>query len=107
MASVDRSTRLPGPQPQALATGFLNPERLRLVARCWIVMAIIAYVVQLFGQTRDGLTDGIRTPFGGQRSVAKMPKQGSKQPWRLYQNYALDIVSLRFGRIDDGVMRYS
>lgn len=42
-----------------------------------------------------------------QRSVAKMPKQGSKQPWRLYQNYALDIVSLRFGRIDDGVMRYS
>jgi len=42
-----------------------------------------------------------------QRSVAKMPKQGSKRPWRLYQNYALDIVSLRFGRIDDGVMRYS
>ncbi|MET4445590.1 monooxygenase [Bradyrhizobium sp. GM2.2] len=42
-----------------------------------------------------------------QRSVAKMPKQGSKRPWRLYQNYALDIVSLRFGRIDDGVMQYS
>lgn len=65
MASVDRSTRLPGPQPQALATGFLNPERLRLIARCWIVIAIIAYVVHLFGQTRVGLTDGIRTPFGG------------------------------------------
>src|SRR6185312_7885155 len=29
-----------------------------------------------------------------QRSVAKMPKQGSKRPWRLYQNYALDIVTL-------------
>ena len=42
-----------------------------------------------------------------QRSVAMMPKQGSKRPWRLYQNYALDIVSLRFGRIDDGVMQYS
>ena len=42
-----------------------------------------------------------------QRSVAKMPKQGSKRPWRLYQNYALDIVSLRFGKIDDGVMKYS
>jgi monooxygenase len=42
-----------------------------------------------------------------QRSVAKMPKQGSKRPWRLYQNYALDILSLRFGRVDDGVMRYS
>jgi cation diffusion facilitator CzcD-associated flavoprotein CzcO len=42
-----------------------------------------------------------------QRSIAKMPKQGSKRPWRLYQNYALDIVTLRYGRIDDGVMRYS
>jgi monooxygenase len=42
-----------------------------------------------------------------QRSVAKMPKQGSKRPWRLYQNYALDIVTLRFGKVDDGVMQYS
>ena len=42
-----------------------------------------------------------------QRSIAKMPKQGSKRPWRLYQNYALDIVTLRYGKVDDGVMRYS
>ncbi|MGH6679008.1 MAG: FAD-containing monooxygenase EthA, partial [Bradyrhizobium sp.] len=42
-----------------------------------------------------------------QRGIAKMPKQGSKRPWRLYQNYALDIVSLRFGKVDDGVMQYS
>jgi len=42
-----------------------------------------------------------------QRAAAKMPKQGSKRPWRLYQNYALDIVTLRYGKVDDGVMRYS
>jgi monooxygenase len=42
-----------------------------------------------------------------QRSIAQMPKQGSKRPWRLYQNYALDIVTLRFGKVDDGVMQYS
>jgi cation diffusion facilitator CzcD-associated flavoprotein CzcO len=42
-----------------------------------------------------------------QRSIATLPKQGSKRPWRLYQNYALDIVSLRYGSIADGVMRYS
>ena len=41
-----------------------------------------------------------------QRSVAKMPKQGSKRPWKLYQNYAFDIVSLRLGKVDDGVMVY-
>ncbi|MBO4223543.1 NAD(P)/FAD-dependent oxidoreductase [Bradyrhizobium neotropicale] len=42
-----------------------------------------------------------------QRSIAKLPKQGSKRPWRLYQNYAFDIVSLRYGKVDDGVMQYS
>jgi cation diffusion facilitator CzcD-associated flavoprotein CzcO len=42
-----------------------------------------------------------------QRSLAKFPKQGSKAPWKLRQNYARDIMTLRFGRIDDGVMEFS
>ena len=42
-----------------------------------------------------------------QRSIGKLPKQGSKRPWRLYQNYALDIISLRYGKVNDGVMQYS
>jgi hypothetical protein len=42
-----------------------------------------------------------------QRALATLPKQGSKRPWRLYQNYAFDIVALRFGKVDDGVMKYS
>lgn len=42
-----------------------------------------------------------------QRSLDKFPKQGSKKPWKLYQNYALDIVSLRLGKIEDGVMEFS
>ena len=42
-----------------------------------------------------------------QRALAVLPKQGSKRPWRLFQNYAIDIVTLRFGKVDDGVMKYS
>jgi cation diffusion facilitator CzcD-associated flavoprotein CzcO len=42
-----------------------------------------------------------------QRSLALFPKQGSKAPWRLYQNYARDLMSLRFGKVDDGVMTFS
>ncbi len=39
-----------------------------------------------------------------QRSVADLPKQGSRAPWKLYQNYFLDLVSLRFGKtVDDEV----
>src|SRR5579859_2605408 len=41
------------------------------------------------------------------RSVAEFPKQGSKAPWRLYQNYALDVMALRRGRIEDGVLEFS
>ncbi len=41
------------------------------------------------------------------RSIDQFPKQGSKAPWRLYQNYALDVVSLRFGALEDGVIEFS
>ncbi|MGH2878490.1 MAG: FAD-containing monooxygenase EthA, partial [Solirubrobacteraceae bacterium] len=42
-----------------------------------------------------------------QRSIDKFPKQGSKTPWRLHQNYALDIVGLRRGSVQDGAMQFS
>ena len=41
------------------------------------------------------------------RSLHLFPKQGSKAPWKLRQNYALDIMTLRFGRLDDGVLEFS
>jgi len=40
------------------------------------------------------------------RASASLPKQGSKKPWRLYQNYALDTLALRFGKVDDGTMEF-
>ncbi|MGY4828993.1 flavin-containing monooxygenase [Sphaerotilaceae bacterium SBD11-9] len=42
-----------------------------------------------------------------QRALHTLPKQGSRAPWRLYQNYARDLLSLRYGKLDDGVMRFS
>ncbi|MPZ35360.1 MAG: NAD(P)-binding protein [Rhodospirillales bacterium] len=42
-----------------------------------------------------------------QRALAHQPKQGSKRPWKLYQNYALDLLSLRFGSLRDRVMVFS
>jgi len=42
-----------------------------------------------------------------QRSIDKFPKQGSKAPWKLHQNYVLDIMLLRHSKIDDGVMRFT
>jgi cation diffusion facilitator CzcD-associated flavoprotein CzcO len=41
-----------------------------------------------------------------QRSVADFPSQGDRRPWRVHQSYPLDTLELRWGRIDDGVMRF-
>jgi cation diffusion facilitator CzcD-associated flavoprotein CzcO/acetyl esterase/lipase len=40
------------------------------------------------------------------RAVDMLPKQGDRRPWRLYQNYLLDLLMLRLGRVDDGVMAF-
>jgi monooxygenase len=42
-----------------------------------------------------------------QRALDKLPRQGSVAPWKLYQNYVLDRIVLRHGRIDDGAMEFS
>ena len=39
--------------------------------------------------------------------MAKFPKQGSKAPWKLHQNYALDLMSLRYAKLEDGVLEFS
>lgn len=41
------------------------------------------------------------------RSIEEFPKQGSRTPWRLRQNYPLDMMSLRLSPIDDGAMQFS
>ncbi|HEX3433371.1 MAG TPA: NAD(P)/FAD-dependent oxidoreductase [Solirubrobacteraceae bacterium] len=42
-----------------------------------------------------------------QRSIAEFPKQGSRVPWRVHQNYARDMLSLRRDALDDGELRFS
>jgi monooxygenase len=41
------------------------------------------------------------------RAINKFPKQGTRAPWRLYQNYARDILGLKFGPLEDGAMQFS
>jgi monooxygenase len=41
-----------------------------------------------------------------QRGMSSFPKQGSKRPWKLDQNYVLDILNLRFGDVDDGTIEF-
>jgi cation diffusion facilitator CzcD-associated flavoprotein CzcO len=41
-----------------------------------------------------------------QRALAMLPKQGSKAPWKLHQNYVKDLLALRLGRVDDPALEF-
>jgi len=41
-----------------------------------------------------------------QRALDTLPRQGSKTPWRVHQNYVTDLSMLRYGRVDDGTMEF-
>jgi cation diffusion facilitator CzcD-associated flavoprotein CzcO len=41
-----------------------------------------------------------------QRAIDQFPRQGSKQPWKLYQNYMRDLLTLRYGPINDRALEF-
>lgn len=41
------------------------------------------------------------------RALAELPRQGSVAPWKLHQNYALDLLLLSATRVDDRAMEFS
>ena len=42
-----------------------------------------------------------------ERALAHWPKQGSKAPWRVNQNYLRDTFTLKWGSFDDGALQFS
>jgi monooxygenase len=41
-----------------------------------------------------------------QRARDSLPRQGSRRPWKLYQNYLLDTLTYRLGKVDDGTIEF-
>ncbi|MGF1465545.1 MAG: flavin-containing monooxygenase [Sandaracinaceae bacterium] len=41
-----------------------------------------------------------------QRGAQRMPKQGDRSPWTNPDNYLRDLLSLRWRRLDDGILRF-
>ena len=40
------------------------------------------------------------------RSIDEIPKQGSREPWKLRQNYLANLRSFRHGSLEDGALRF-
>ncbi len=101
----------------AMALGYTNASwtlKCELTAR--YVCRLIAYMDRHGYRTcvphepRAGVDRepaiGLRSGYI-RRALNDLPKQGTRTPWRLHQNYALDLASLRFGPVDDGVMEFA
>ncbi len=62
---------------------------------------------------RDSTGDVREEPFLNldsgyiQRAAERMPKQDDRMPWKLYQNYVLDLALLRYGKVEDGYLVFS
>ena len=41
------------------------------------------------------------------RGADAMPKSGNRRPWKVTANYVLDTMELRFGKVDDGELRFT
>jgi monooxygenase len=41
------------------------------------------------------------------RALANWPKQGSQAPWRVYQNYFRDTITLKWSSLEDGALEFS
>jgi cation diffusion facilitator CzcD-associated flavoprotein CzcO len=41
------------------------------------------------------------------RALASWPKQGSTAPWRVYQNYFRDTMTLKWSSLEDGALEFS
>jgi cation diffusion facilitator CzcD-associated flavoprotein CzcO len=42
-----------------------------------------------------------------QRALAAWPKQGTKPPWRVNQNYFRDTLAMKWTKVDDGALKFS
>jgi len=40
------------------------------------------------------------------RAAANLPKQAAQEPWLIRQNYVLDMLTMKLGRMEDGILRF-
>ena len=101
----------------ALAFGYTNASwTLRSDLTCRYVCRLLAYMDE-HGYTACTPRNHDQTitpePFVDfssgyfQRSIEQLPKQGPRPPWRLNQNYLLDLAMLKAKPIDEPAMEFS
>jgi monooxygenase len=98
--------------------GYINASwTLKADLICSYVARLITYMdkkgyAQVTPRNRESSmsTAGFLEHFSSryvQRSISKLPKQGTKAPWRVKQNYFADIMQLRYAAIPNAALEFS
>jgi cation diffusion facilitator CzcD-associated flavoprotein CzcO len=124
-ARVDPSTRLTykgmmleGVPNLALAIGYTNASwTLKCDLTCDYVCRLLNYMhdrslTECVPRNKEGASAASGPLLGLtsgyiQRSAHLLPKQGTKQPWKVHQSYWRDYRALKMGDIDDALMEFS
>jgi monooxygenase len=101
----------------ALAIGYTNASwTLKAELSCLYVCRLLNYMDRRkFRAAMPNFIEGavteqpLVTLTSGyvQRALSDLPKQGTAHPWTLRNNFPRDSVALRFGKVDDGSIRFS
>ncbi len=111
-----KGTMFSGVPNFALAMGYTNASwTLKAELSCLYVCrllnymdrhkyraAVPSYIEGTTGQPMVSLTSGYV-----QRAVSELPKQGMTMPWTLRQDYPRDSLAMRYGKVNDGVVRFT
>jgi monooxygenase len=57
-------------------------------------------------RTEDTVMGGLNSGYI-RRAIDQLPKQGSKRPWKIVQDYVRDVPILRYAPIEDGVLSFT
>ena len=99
----------------ASAFGYTNASwTLKAELICEYVCRLLKHMDRKgYAQCRPRASDAVETQAyidftSGyvQRALDSLPKQGKRRPWKVYQNYLRDLLMMRFGALEDGVLEF-
>ena len=114
---VYRGTMFSGIPNLAIATGYTNASwtlKCELTARyvCRLLNHMQAKGLDSCMPVADAAAFASTQPFLNlssgyiQRASGELPRQGARTPWRMHQNYLLDLLSLKYSSLGDGVLKF-
>ncbi|MBC5785555.1 NAD(P)/FAD-dependent oxidoreductase [Ramlibacter sp. USB13] len=100
----------------ALAMGYTNASwtlKAELIARqvCRVLNYLRDHRLDVAVAVHEGDAGDTRPALDLQsgyiqRAADALPRQGTRKPWRIYQNYLLDLLSLKLAPLRDGALRF-